>query len=481
MRLKQHTRIAVLAILLAAVMSIAASSIARADWHWHPIPAPTLTANGETLSWNRVSWDNRYEVLRNLPGERSEVFFVYGTTVVAEGRPCHKLGYRVRSILWGSSWSNEVFVKYPCRHHKEKSEETTEEREQREQHEKEQAEQKKHEEEQKSKEAKEKREKEELEQKEKHELEEKESKEKQEKEQEEKEKPKEEKSGGAKIPSQPDGPTGQWSVAYGDAFGTPIGIGSGQDNTWQPTNKNDGCCNNSDEISVVRPEKVATGENGLTLTCTKLKEPIAGKPFECGNLAGALCCQVNSKQEPGYNSPVISWKGESLVFQFRGKLPPNQSNSADSGWWADGPPWNSAEFDFFELWGWGCGPGWSGCNGTYGTWFAPPHPQLEKFGWSSPNPTQEHTWTTEVKSVGGGKYKFRSWIDGELLPGEREATPSPEARLDLELTFTEREPTSSNFQGSEAETVRYVGVWIDSAHKGVGVENEGLAPGTSVG
>lgn len=188
MEVKQRTRIAVLAVLLAAVVSLAASSMAGAYWRsWGPLPAPTLSVSGEVLSWNRVGWANEYEILRNMPGRQSNVFFAHDRlSVSAWGEPCHTFGYKVRAA-WHGEWSNEVHVTYPC-HHKKHHEEPEETREEKEKHEKEhkESEEKQHEEEIKHKEEQEHKKAEEEKQKE-LEAKEKETKEREAKEKQEKE------------------------------------------------------------------------------------------------------------------------------------------------------------------------------------------------------------------------------------------------------------------------------------------------------
>lgn len=200
MRIEPHIRRTALIVAICAIVSLAVSSAAGAHlWRSAP-PAPTLTVAGDDLSWNRVGWGDRYEVLRNIPGQRSQIFFVEATKVDPQHWPCKALGYRVRSVFWGN-WSNEVQITYPCRHHHhhEGSKEETQETEKKEEEYKKQKETREHEEAAKRKEAeeaeakaKEERERKEKQEKEQREANEKAEKEHEEKQEEHKEPPKEE-------------------------------------------------------------------------------------------------------------------------------------------------------------------------------------------------------------------------------------------------------------------------------------------------
>jgi hypothetical protein len=170
----------------------------------------------------------------------------------------------------------------------------------------------------------------------------------------------------------------------------------------------------------------------------------------------------------------------------------------------NGPPWSGTELDFFEFFGWGsrytAGSDWSKMSACLGCWFASPHPELDKFGFSAENGPAEpdktqHTYTTYVWPTSSGKYRYALWIDGVkqklvLAPNwgstveeSPEVTPVAEERLNLILTYALREANGRNefTSGSNSETVRSIAVYEDAAHAGVGVEDGGIAPGTSVG
>jgi len=311
---------------------------------------------------------------------------------------------------------------------------------------------------------------------------------------------------GASVSATPIGPPipiGGWHVAYADGFGAQLGTSPGQDNTWKvgstPAGKR-GCCNNSNEVAVERPSQVSVTSEGLKLTCEHLATAIEGLSYACGGVGGALCCTMTSSEPAGYHTPVITLgKGQRFAFQFKGKLPPNLGG-ADPGWWMDGPPWSESEFDFFETFGWGheytSGSGWTKVDGCFGCWFASPHPEMEKALVANP-PTEpekiEHTYTTYIFPTASGGYRFSTYIDGvrQLLATEgwsRKAEESPEvkspreARLNLELTYMLRAALGANnfTSGSNSETVRSVAVYVDAGHAGVGIQDEGIAPGTVV-
>ena len=303
------------------------------------------------------------------------------------------------------------------------------------------------------------------------------------------------------TPTGPPAPAGGWHVAYADGFGAQLGTAAGRDNTWKvdstPAGKK-GCCNNSNEIALERPSQVTVTPEGLRLTCERLATAVEGLSYSCGGISGALCCTLTSSEPAGYHTPVITLgKGQTFAFQFKGKLPPNLGG-ADPGWWMDGPPWSESEFDFFEDFGWGheytSGSGWTKVDGCFGCWFASPHPELEKASVAPPiEPDKtEHTYTTYIYPSGSG-YRFSTWIDGvrQSLATEgwsrktEESTEvkSPrEARLNLDLTYMLRTALGvNNFtSGSNSETVRSVAVYVDAGHAGVGIQDEGIAPGTVV-
>jgi hypothetical protein len=511
MKVRSYTcRISLVALVFAAVMLF--SSNAFGGWHHndydHYGNSPVLSVSNEVLNWTKVGWEEHYEVLRNIPGQISNVFYVNGTTVKPLGIPCRTLGYKVKPSwgYWGE-WSNEVHVTYGCEH-EEKS------------NEKEEVEGKKHEEEINNKENQEKKKQEEQKVKEKEEQEHKE-KEKHEKElkEEHKENPeetkKEEEPHGASISSTPSGPEsapGGWSIAYGDSFSTPIhgtpqANGAIGDNTWVPEEGNHGCCNNGNEPSAQRVSQVKIGSEGLEETCTYSSTGVPGNEsrsgktqhYFCGGLGGAICCSVGGGEYSGYKTPWIELgKDQTLAFQVVAKLPPN-TDEADPAWWADGPPWNSTEVDFPEFYGasseYKPGSDWENAPWYYVS-FGEPHPTLTQRKHSFAPDKGFHTYTFEI--IPGNKaswFKYRVYVDGQLqmMEGaecyssscaisesvETKAT-SPE-NLNLILDYSLRENGKSEFlSGSRTFDVRSAAVYEDKEHAGIGIGDGGLAPGTSI-
>jgi hypothetical protein len=284
------------------------------------------------------------------------------------------------------------------------------------------------------------------------------------------------------TPMGPSTPFGGWSVVYADAFAKPIGSGQGQDNTLFPNNcpeyKN---CEgfNSNEMQVFNPSAQSTGSHGLKLTCTHTQtaQLPGSKHYVCGTVKGL------GSGAPGYR--IFYWtagRGQTLVFEAVAKFPPN-TGEADPGWWSNGPPWDETEFDFFEGGGWGSQhtTGWK-TDPLYTAWFAPPHIEATKRGFDVDPSADFHTYTTEVFPNG----TYSVWIDGVPQPwatGVGPALPINKHKMGLILSYALRTCSgcSTGFSSGTREfDVRSIAVYEDTAHRGVGVENAGLAPGTTV-
>jgi hypothetical protein len=284
------------------------------------------------------------------------------------------------------------------------------------------------------------------------------------------------------TPTGPPTPAGGWSVAYADGFGAPIGNGPGQDNTWFPNNcaLTSNCHGfNSDELEVMNPSAVSETAEGLKLKCTftaAAQEP-GEKHYVCGTLRGL------TESEPGYS--FFTWspgKGQTLVFQAVAKLPPN-TGEADPGWWTNGPPWNDTEVDFFE--GGGANPsyttGWR-TNPLYTAWFAAPHPTANKSGFTVDPSLAFHTYTFEIAA----NDTYSIWIDGVPQPWATNVGPvkpdlAEKATLILSYALRTCGCKTGFTSGTREFDVKSVSVYEDKAHKGVGIENEGIAPGTAIG
>jgi len=289
--------------------------------------------------------------------------------------------------------------------------------------------------------------------------------------------------GVSRTPTGPATPPGGWSVAYADGFGAPIGKGPDKDNTWFPNNCSltSNCPGfNTDEMEVMNPSAVSESAQGLKLTCTHTSTAqLPGeKHYVCGTLRG----QADAKPA-GYR--YFKWspgKGQTLVFQAVAKLPPN-TGEADPGWWSNGPPWNDTEVDFFE--GGGASSqhttGWS-TDPLYTAWFASPHPTADKWGFSVDPSLAFHTYTFEIKPDN----TYSVWIDGALQSWARNVgpvTPDLAEKATLILSYGLRRCACvTGFKSGTREfDIRSVSVYEDKAHNGVGIENGGLAPGTTIG
>ena len=285
------------------------------------------------------------------------------------------------------------------------------------------------------------------------------------------------------TPTGPPTPAGGWSVVYADGFGAPLGNGSGQDNTWFPNNctQTANCAGfNSNELEVMNPSAASVTAEGLKLTCTYTAA--AQEPGKKHYVCGTLRAQTEAKPA-GYR--YFKWspgKGQTLVFQAVAKLPPN-TGDADPGWWTNGPPWNDTEVDFFE--GGGASPehttGWS-TDPLYTAWFATPHPTATKRGFSVDPSLAFHTYTFEIKPDN----TYSVWIDGSLQSWATNVGPAKpdlaeKATLILSYALRKCGCKTGFTSGTREFDVRSVSVYEDKAHKGVGIENEGVAPGTAIG
>ncbi len=287
------------------------------------------------------------------------------------------------------------------------------------------------------------------------------------------------------TPSGPAAPAGGWAVEYADGFGSPIGSGPGQDNTWYPNNctQPTNCRGfaNSNELEVMNPSAVNVGREGLKLSCTynlTLQQP-GSKHFVCGTVRGEA-----EGRTPGYS--FFKWspgKGQTLVFEAVAKLPPN-TGEADPGWWSNGPPWGDTEVDFFEA---GAGSayhttGWR-TDRLYTAWFASPGVGADKPGFSVDPSLAYHTYTFEINP----NNTYSVWIDGvpqSWATNVGPVKPDLAAKMTLILSYGLRECSNcvSGFtSGTRSFDVRSVAVYEDKAHQGVGIENAGIAPGTKIG
>lgn len=284
------------------------------------------------------------------------------------------------------------------------------------------------------------------------------------------------------TPTGPSTPTGGWSVIYADAFGKPIGSGAGEDNTLFPNNCGEtGNCEgfNSNEMQVFNPSATTLTAEGAKFNCTytSTAQSPGGKHYVCGILKGL------GSGKSGYK--FFYWAGgfnSTLVFQAIMKLPPN-TDEADPGWWSNGPPWNETEFDFAEFGGWGGQhtTGWK-TDEIFTAWFAPPHSSATMRGFSFDPELGYHTYTTEIFPDN----TYSMWIDGQPQSWAQHVGPvkpitSTKAGLILSYALRTCSECKTGFtSGTREWKVKSIAVYQDTPHKGVGIENEGLAPGTSI-
>jgi hypothetical protein len=410
-----------IATLLAAMTAagVAAVPVLTSSAATTLLAAPTLSVSGQTLHWTPVEGANSYRVQETAP-ETKQVF-VKGTSYTPAPLTGGSATYRVKAHAPAKSeWSNEVTISYepPPKEEEPPVEEPP--------------------------------------------------------------------PSGATIsatPTGPPAPASGWSVAYGDGFALPLGTAVGQDNTWK-VEENDVGFNNSDEVQVFRKRQAVVGSEGLEERCTYSSTVIANnRHYECANLSGALCCQLTSSEPPGYHTPVFTpGKGQTFAFQAVAKFPPATGDVPDVAFWMHGPPFGSnTELDLYEAFG--NTEGWKNAS-LYVTWFASPHPELIKRGFAVDPSAAYHTYTTYVfPGTQSGKYRFSEYIDGALQALEHgsvsaEVTPVEQERLNLTLSYALRNKGFAS--GTRTYNVRSAAVYVDGAHNGVGIEDGGLAPGTTV-
>jgi hypothetical protein len=261
------------------------------------------------------------------------------------------------------------------------------------------------------------------------------------------------------VSATPDGPSGSWSIVYGDAF-----AGSSLDNTWKVNTNRQGCCGNANEISTERPSAVKVDAQGLHILCEYVATPVEGRNYVCGGI----------DTENGFK-----WKaneGETIAFQVVTKWPARDGGE-DPGWWAADHAWTS-ELDYFEGWEWGQEEYYAGMpvfiGETNNVLDTVSHELYSAKSELSNPETEYHTYTTVLKP----NDQLEEYVDGKY----RWTVGAPPAEntpwMQLILTHDLRE--SSKLKGTSDFAVRSVSVYEDTAHDGVGVEDGGIAPGTTV-
>jgi hypothetical protein len=424
--------------------------------------------SGATLHWSATAASHEYVESRTT-GRTTTYVVVAGTTDTPPAVAGATVTYQVRPRYQLRKWSNAVAVTYSRgkgHHEGERERREREEREAKELAEREAKE--KAEREAKEKAEREAKEKAELEAKEKAEREAKEKAEREQREREELEhKGGEEVSGAVvgKAPVGPPTPSSGWHIAYGDAFGAPLGAGAGQDNTEETAEKWEGCCHNSTEVSVEQRSQNRITPEGLQEVCEVGSFTVEGHTRE------ASCGGVRSDTSPNHFefSPALmgEWAVECVVRM------PVDLGGADPGCWTY--PSSSGELDFFELWGWN-GATWATANGgmpvVVGQGEHEVFPVDTALGFDPS--LAVHRYTTAFVPEGTGKYDVREYIDGTYrwdLPGRMLSSLFDGLIITNDLRHHVQ---------PDVLTVRSVAVWEDGAHAGVGVKGGGIAPGTTV-
>ncbi|HXE45820.1 MAG TPA: hypothetical protein VN635_11560, partial [Conexibacter sp.] len=78
------------------------------------LPAPTISVNGQKLSWNAVSNVSRYVFVRKVPGQADQYSVISGTSITPPAVPGATVSYSVRADATGSAWARAVSISYPA-------------------------------------------------------------------------------------------------------------------------------------------------------------------------------------------------------------------------------------------------------------------------------------------------------------------------------------------------------------------------------
>jgi len=281
---------------------------------------------------------------------------------------------------------------------------------------------------------------------------------------------------GCAVKNAPSGPSGSWSIVYGDSFCDSLSA----DGTWHATESEE-AFTNTNELEVFRANKVAVGAAGLELACTPLGKEIkrTGLPnakFACGALNGS----------EGAPRP-FEWRsneGEAMAFECFCRWP-RDTGEADPGWWTDDREGNN-EYDFFE------GDGWDNAReGEYeGRW-----PAIVQINQSHTTaniektlglfPSEGYNRYTTVFSPEGTHYVAEEYINGKFewdFGYEASKREWDHLKLSYAIRFPSKGPEEAkNFtSGTRYFDVRSVAVYEDAAHTGDAIANQGIAPGTFV-
>jgi hypothetical protein len=75
--------------------------------------SPKLRSTGHTLRWSQVAGVRSYLLARHVPGQAVQYMLTGRRTMTPPPMPGAAVGYRVRTAVDGSSWSQEVTLSYP--------------------------------------------------------------------------------------------------------------------------------------------------------------------------------------------------------------------------------------------------------------------------------------------------------------------------------------------------------------------------------
>ena len=75
--------------------------------------APTLSVNGQVLSWNAIPGVGAYVLVTKAPGKADHYSEVSATSTTPPQVPGATVHYSVRTAVEGSAWSSEVAISYP--------------------------------------------------------------------------------------------------------------------------------------------------------------------------------------------------------------------------------------------------------------------------------------------------------------------------------------------------------------------------------
>lgn len=431
--------------------------------------APALWLSAGTLHWSATASSHQYVESRTV-GAATTYVVIAGTANTPPPVAGATVTYQVRPRYQAHAWSNAVKITYTRSKRVHEGGETTREREAREARERAEREAKETAE-------REARERAEREAKEKAEREAKELAEREQREREERERIELEEHKGSeeprgavvgKAPVGPAAPASGWHLAYGDAFGAPLGSGAGHDNTLESNEKWNGCCTNSNEVAVEQRSQDRIGPEGLELVCSVGSFTVEGhtRGASCGGLRGRGFFQFAP-------SAVGEWAVE-IDMRW-----PVCNGGADPGWWIY--PSSTGEIDFIEGWCWPAGwrpaTSWAGAEAGIPVLVGQGRHEIYpvSLGLGFEPALAFHRYTTVFVPEGAGKYDVREYVDG-VFRWDTPGCALSSSYAGLILTNGLRE----NVQ-ADVMTVRSIAFWQDGAHAGQGTTGGGIAPGTTVG